>query len=245
MTNSSSTWLKLPLLLPLLLLVPREGLAAQDAPLADPETPARSETRSTDSRIPGTEEHESPRLSDDGSWAREPQRKGAPTGLRLLAEVGAGSLTAVGGGLVGGLGGLGLCEALGGQLPYVGCVWGALFGAGLGLTVAYPVGVWWGGEATGGDGSLLAAFGGMGAGGLVGVLLGLMVGRVDEPMGPLLGIVGGLAAMSGPIIGYELSRKREPRQPRMGSAVASSRPRIQPLLSVTSRGALLGLGGSF
>jgi hypothetical protein len=242
MANGPSTWLKLPLLLSLL-LVPREGLAAQDAPLANPETPAQSETPSTDSRIPGTEEHEPPRLINDGSWAREPQRKGAPVGLRILAEVGAGSLAAAGGGLVGGLGGLGLCEALGGQLPYVGCVWGALFGAGLGVTVGYPVGVWWGGEATGGDGSLLAAFGGMGAGGLVGVLLGLVVGRVDDKtLGPLLGIVGGLAAMSGPIIGYELSRKREPRR---GSAVASSRPRLQPLLSVTSRGALLGLGGSF
>lgn len=239
MTNRHSGWLKLPLLLSLLLLVPRVGLAAQDAPLAESETPA------PDSRIPGTDERESRRLLEEDSWDRAPQRTGAPVGLRIMAELGAGWLTALGGGLVGGLVGVGLCEATGGNSGYFGCLVDGGLGIVLGTTLGYPLGVWWGGEAVGGDGSLLVTMAGMGGGVLVAVVLGLAMSQVDPTTGPLTSLVSGLAVMSGPIVAYELSQKRERRQPQRGPAVASSGPRLQPLLSVTSRGAVLGLGGRF
>jgi hypothetical protein len=227
MTNDRSGWLKLPLLLSLLLLVPRVGLAAQDAPEA---------------RIPGTDERESRRLLDDDSWAREPERTGAPMGLRIMAEVGAGGLTALGGGLAGGLLGVGLCEATGGSSGLFGCLGDGGLGLMLGAALGYPLGVWWGGDAAGGDGNLLVTMAGMGGGVLVAVVLGLAMSQVDPTEGALTGLVSGLAVLSGPVVAYELSQKREPRR---GPAVASSRPRLQPLLSVTSRGAVLGLGGRF
>ncbi|HEX8824707.1 MAG TPA: hypothetical protein VF794_32605 [Archangium sp.] len=240
MVNRPSCWLKLPLLLSLLLLVPGVGLAAQDAPLAAPETPTESETPFTDSGIPGTDEPEPLRLLDEP----ESQRSGTPLGLRILAEVGAGTVTSLGGTLVGGLLGLGLCEALDGQGEYVGCAWGAVLGAVAGAGIGYPVGVWWGGEVTGGDGKLFAAIVGMALGSLVGLVVGVAAYEVDAT-GRLTGVAAGLATMAGPIIAYELSQNREPRPPRQDSAEASARPRVQPLLSVTSRGAVLGLGGSF
>ena len=239
MTNERSSWLKLPLLLSLLLLVPRVGLAAQDAPLAESETPA------PDSRIPGTDERESRRLLEDDSWAREPRRTGAPMGLRIMAELGAGTLTALGGGLVGGLVGVGLCEATGGNSGWFGCLGEGGLGLLLGVGLGYPLGVWWGGEAAGGDGNLFVTMAGMGGGVLVAVVLGVAMAQVDPTTGALTGLVSGLAVMSGPIVAYELSQKREPRQPQRGPAVASSGPRLQPLLSVTSHGAVLGLGGRF
>jgi hypothetical protein len=255
MTNGRSSWLKLPLLLSLLLLVPGAGLAAQDTPPTDSETPAQSDapvqgeppapgqTPSTESesRIPGTEESESRRLVDEESWARDNQRTGAPRGLRILGEFGAGALTAVGGAIGGGLVGLGLCGVAGGSAPYFGCVWGAILGSTLGVAFGYPLGVWWGGEALGGDGSLFAALGGMGAGIVAAVLLGTVTAQLD-PSGALIGIMPGLVVLGAPILAYELSQRREPRR---GPAVASSRPRIQPLLSFSARGAVLGLGGSF
>ncbi|WP_309892329.1 hypothetical protein [Archangium sp.] len=234
MTNGRSSWLKLPLLLSLLLLVPRVGLAAQDTPPTD---------SSTESRIPGTEESESRRLVDEESWSRE-QRTGAPQGLRILGEFGAGTVTAVGGVIGGGLVGLGLCGVTGGQAAYIGCLGGAILGAGLGGALGYPLGVWWGGEALGGDGSLFAAIGGMGGGILAAVVLGLVTTPLD-PSGALTGVTTGLVLLGGPILAYELTQRGDSRQPRRGPALASSRPRIQPLLSVSSRGAVLGLGGSF
>ena len=241
MTNGRSSWLKLPLLLSLLLLVPRAGLAAQDTPPTDSDTAAEEQTPSTEARIPGTEESESRRLVEEDSWARDNQRTGAPQGLRILGEFGAGALTAVGGAIGGGLVGLGLCEVTGGSAAYIGCAWGAILGSGLGVAFGYPLGVWWGGEALGGDGSLFAAIGGMGGSILAAVVLGLVTARLD-PSGALTSVTTGLVFLGAPILAYELSQRREPRR---GPAVASSRPRIQPLLSVSSRGAVLGLGGSF
>jgi hypothetical protein len=243
MTNGRSSWLTLPLLLSLL-LVPRVGLAAQDTPPTDSDTPAQEQTPSTDteSRIPGTEESESRRLVEEDSWAREKERTGVPQGLRILGEFGAGSLTAVGGVIGGGLVGLGLCGVtLGASIV---CGWGVVLGATLGVAVGYPLGVWWGGEALGGDGSLFAALGGMGAGIVAAVVLGLVTVRLD-PSGALTGVTTGLVFLGAPILAYELSQRRDPRQPRRGPAMASSRPRIQPLLSVSPRGAVLGLGGTF
>jgi len=236
MTNGRASWLELPLLLSLLLLVPRVGLAAQDTPPTDSDT--------AEARIPGTEESESRRLVDEESWARDKQRTGAPQGLRILGEFGAGTLTVVGGVVGTGLVGLGLCGVLkGDSLDFLGCLGGVgLVGGALSVALGYPLGVWWGGEALGGDGSLFAAIGGMGAGIVAALLVGLVTARFDSSGGPLIGVTSGLVFLGAPILAYEFSQRREPRR---GPAVASSRPRLQPLLSVSPRGAVLGLGGSF
>ena len=236
MTNGRASWLELPLLLSLLLLVPRVGLAAQDTPPTDSDT--------AEARIPGTEESESRRLVDEESWARDKQRTGAPQGLRILGEFGAGTLTAVGGVIGTGLVGLGLCGGLtGGSIDFLTCMGSVgLVGGALSVALGYPLGVWWGGEALGGDGSLFAAIGGMGAGIVAALLVGLVTARFDSSGGLLTGVTSGLVFLGAPILAYELSQRREPRR---GPAVASSRPRIQPLLSVSPRGAVLGLGGSF
>jgi hypothetical protein len=226
---------KILLLLSLLLLAPRVGQAAEDAPLAP--------VPSTASAVPGTDEGAPLRLLEEPTA----QRQRVPMGLRLLAEVGAGLLTSVGGGLVGGFASTGLCEATGfGSTPsfaIIGnCFSAALLGILVGGSLGYPLGVWWGGEVLGGDGSLLASLAGMGTGILMGFLLATAMYQAN-PNGSHTGIVAGLTIMTGPILAYELSQRREPSLP--APTVASSRPRLQPLLSVFSGGALLGLGGTF
>jgi hypothetical protein len=239
MTTRLPSPLKLPLLLSLLLLVPRVGLAAQDAPLATAEEATPENTTSTSSAIPGSDEKAPLRLMDEPG--PEPRRWSAPLGLRILAEVAAGAVTSVGGGIAGGLVGLGLCVNRYGN-DELGCALALVFGGGLGMAAAYPIGVWWGGEVIGGDGKLLMSMVGLGAGALAGLLLAIPAARID-PSGNLGGIVGGLAVLSGPILFYELSNQN--KDPSRSHALAFARPRIQPLLSVSSDGALLGLGGSF
>jgi hypothetical protein len=239
MTTRLPSWTKLPLLLSLLLIIPRVGLAAQDAPLATSEEATSENTTSTSSAVPGTDERAPLRLMDEP--APEPRRWSAPLGLRILAETAAGAVTAVGGGLAGGLLGLGLCVNRYGNNE-LGCVVALCLGGGLGMAATYPRGVWWGGEAIGGDGKLLMAMAGLGAGVLAGLLLTIPANQLD-PTGNLAGIVGGLAALSGPIVFYEFSNQN--KDSNRGPALASARPRIQPLLSVSPRGALFGLAGAF
>jgi hypothetical protein len=245
MKISPPSWLKLPLVLSLLLLVPRVGLAAQDAPLADPEqaeqAPDSEEipSASSDENIPGTDERAPLRLMDEPPPRVRHQ---APLPLRILAEAAAGTVTSIAGGLAGGLLGLGFCAATtcGGDLG-LGYLVAMVLGGTLGAGVGYPLGVWWGGEATGGDGKLLMSMAGLGVGILVGGLVGAATLKAD-PDGRAAGLVGSVFTLAGPIIFYELSN-RDPgsHQP----AMALSRPRIQPLLSVSTHGAQLGLGGTF
>jgi hypothetical protein len=68
------------------------------------------------------------------------------------------------------------------------------------------------------------------------------VQQVDSN-GRFVTLAAGLPTLAGPILFYELSQRREPGPP--APAMASARPRLQPLLSVSSGGALLGLGGTF
>lgn len=226
------SWSKLPLLVALLLFAPRVGLAAENARLA---------RASTAFVVPRTDERASLRLLEQPT--AEPQRERVPMGLRLLAELGAGLVTSSGGAFVGGLAGLGFCLATGSNNNYSGCLFGLTAGVILGGGLGYPLGVWWGGEAAGGDGSLLASFAGMGGVLLVGALLGLAMQQLDPYAGLAASSAAGVFSLAGPIVAYELSQRREPGPP--APAVASARPRLQPLLSVTPGGALLGLGGTF
>ena len=77
---------RLSLLLSLLLLVPGVGFASQDS--------ATEETSLQESlEVPGTQERAPLRLDDEDSWARQPERP--HRALRVMAELGAGLLTAV------------------------------------------------------------------------------------------------------------------------------------------------------
>lgn len=53
------------------------------------------------------------------------------------------------------------------------------------------------------------------------------------------------AAVAGPIVGYELSQRPWPSPGQAPSLPSSARPRVLPVLAFSSRGAALGLGGSF
>jgi hypothetical protein len=209
MPSLSTRWPKLPLLLSLLLLMPRLGWAAEDAPLTLAPAPHA---------LPGH-----PRLLEEDFSS--PERTPTPQGVRVLAELGGGLVASLGGSLAGGLLGLGLCETTGLFSGFLGCVVGASLGAVVGGTVGLPLGVWWVGDRLGGDGSLLATFGGMGAGFLAGALLLYSVRYDALALSPIvLGIAGSL-------IGYELSTRAQPP--------------LQPLLSVSPQGAVFGVGGRF
>lgn len=238
MTAPLSAWSKLPLLLCLLLLVPRVVLAAQDAPVA-PDVSTDSDAPVTDEEAPQEQEVQSE--SEPESFAR-PERWRAPLGVRLLGEAGGGLLTSAGAALAGGFLGFGLCELSGAQAGNIlGCSWAAAVGLGVGGIVGYPLGVWWGGEALGGDGKLFAAFAGMGVGLAASLLLGVVSQQFD-PGGRITSPIGGLLVLAAPIVFYEFSQRREPGARGLASA---ARPRLQPLLSVSPNGALLGLGGTF
>ncbi|QRK11935.1 hypothetical protein JQX13_18880 [Archangium violaceum] len=197
----------------LLLLTPRGGLAAEDAPLASPTS--------------NTEEHGPTLLEDPASGSL---RRRAPLALRLLAEVGGGVATT----LAGGLTGLGLCLLTESPVQSEwGCAYPLLFGLTAGLLVGYPLGVWWGGEAVGGDGSLWAALGGGAVGFIAGGLLeGTTAGGGMVIAIPVLGMIGAS-------LGYELSQR--PEHPERSAA----HPRLQPLLAFDARGGMLGLSGRF
>lgn len=208
--------------------VPRVGFAAGDVPRA-----------------------EAPRLAPSGSLAgpdspegvestRVPERPRASRGLRLLTEVGTGLLTSAGGGLSLGLLGYGLCQVtqLGYESSVLGCGGTAALGAVLGVLAGYPLGVWWGGELRGGDGSLLSSI----LGGAVGLLVGsavtaLAYGSGNESLYVLPWVAVPVLFVTGAHLGYELFQR--------APASRASRPGLQPVLSFSSRGALLGVGGRF
>ncbi|OJT17143.1 hypothetical protein BO221_46310 [Archangium sp. Cb G35] len=232
---------RLPLLL-LLLLAPGVGLAAPEPAL---EPLARhaplSEPRLASSGLPGTDARAPLRLRED-DWAQAEKEDPRPhRALRILVETGASLLTGTGGGFLGLLAGGGLCEMglVGNRSGFFGCLdsaaLGLILGAGLGVTL----GVWWGGEVAGGDGKLLGALAGMGSGIVLGLLSGLASGRGD--LGLYFTVPG---ALIGAIVGYELSQ-RSPAAGPPSPAVASARPRLQPVLAFSSRGTLVGLGGTF
>ncbi|MFY0527923.1 hypothetical protein ACN28I_33815 [Archangium gephyra] len=233
MTNPLASPSRLPLLL-LLLLAPGVGLAAQEPTL-------RLEPRLASSGLPGTDERAPLRLGEE-DWAQgEKEEFRPPRGLRILAETGAGVLTGVGGGFLGFMAGGGLCGAgiVGNSSGFFGCLDSAAIGLILGAGAGVTLGVWWGGEAAGGDGKLLAALAGMGSGVVVGFLAGVVAGRPD--LGLYFTLPG---ALIGAIVGYELSQRTLVPGPR-SPAVASARPRLQPLLAFSPHGGLVGLGGSF
>lgn len=221
----------LPLLL-LLLLSPSTGFAtAQDAPVAEEEaTPFEAEEESEEAEEEGSQLTE-PELEPE--WKPEPRVR-APLGLRLLSEVGFGALTTVGGGFAGALVGLGVCPIFGHQNQKFGCYIDVILGGFVGLAAGFPLGVWWGGNIAGGDGGLGYTYLGAALGG-VGTIL--VLGAASQ--NPILAVLSFALPIVGGILGYELSMSPE------APGLALGGTRVQPLLSVSSRGGFVGLGGSF
>ncbi|AKJ08136.1 hypothetical protein ATI61_107567 [Archangium gephyra] len=238
MTTPRLTSSRLSLLL-LLLLAPGLGLAAQEESTAPRSTVL--EPRLASSGLPGTDTRAPLRLRGDEGAPPEDARPS--TALRILAETGAGLLTSLGGGVVGAFIGGGLCEAgiTGSPSGFLPCLNSTATGLLLGGGAAFALGVWWGGEAAGGDGKLTGALLGFGTCAAAGLLLGLASGN------PATGLLVAIPfSLIGSIIGYE-STQREPA-PGPGApapAVASARPRLQPVLAFSPRGTLVGLGGTF
>lgn len=232
---------RIPLLL-ILLLAPGVGLAApESAPPPLARHSALSEPPLASSGLPGTDARAPLQLRED-DWAQAEKEDPRPhRALRILVETGASLLTGTGGGFLGLLAGGGLCAAgvVGNRSGFLGCLDSAALGLILGAGLGVSLGVWWGGEVAGGDGKLLGALAGMGSGIVLGLVTGLAAGRGD--LGLYFTVPG---AVLGAIVGYELSQ-RSPAPGSPSPAVASARPRLQPVLAFSSRGTLVGLGGTF
>lgn len=222
MTNAIAhcPW-KLPVLLSLLLLVPGVSLAAEEPSLNPPS-------------LPGTAPREPLHLVEEPVEA-EPVQYFHPV-VRVSAELGAELVTSFVAGFPGALAGSALCGALGLSPPnaFLGCADYAGYGFLAGVALAAPLGVWWGGKLTGGHGTLLGAYLGMGMAAFLGLGATRLVYNDDiQPFViPLFSLVGAL-------VGYEVSHDSESSD--RDTAEAS----VQPLLSISSRGGVLGLGGQF
>jgi hypothetical protein len=222
MTNAMTrrTW-KLSVLMSLLVLVPGVGLAAEEPSLSPP-------------LLPGTAPREPLHLVEANRRA-EPVQRIHPI-ARVSAEIGAELITSLVAGVPGALIGNVACNTLGLAPPnaWFRCMDYAGYGFLAGVSLAAPLGVWWGGKLMGGRGTLLGAYLGMGGAAVLGLGTTFLVYNDD-----IKPFVIPLFALVGSVVGYELSFSSEsPVQP---TAVAS----VQPLLSVSARGGTLGLGGRF
>ncbi|KFE71487.1 hypothetical protein DB31_3617 [Hyalangium minutum] len=154
---------------------------------------------------------------------------------RVSAEIGVELVTSLVAGAPGAVAGVAVCGkfglSTGGWFP---CLDYAGYGFLAGMSLAAPLGVWWGGKLMGGRGTLIGAYLGMGVAAVLG--LGTTYLVYNDDIQPF---VIPLFALVGSVVGYELSFSSEsPEQP---TSVAS----VQPLLSVSARGGALGLGGRF
>lgn len=207
------------LVLSLLCLLPGVALAQSDAPL------------------PGTGASPSYRLLEtpEAEAASVPAWKPHPA-LRVAVELGTGALVSVGGGLAGAKLGLTLCERSGrGTGEAESCLLQNLTGLWLGSSLGFALGAWGGGSLMGGRGHLLLTLGGMALGLLVGA------GSFQLTHGVITPLTG--AALLTPyvfsVVAYELSSSAATPPPPLATV------RLRPLLSVSTQGTVLGLGGSF
>lgn len=202
--------------------LPRVGLAAQDAPLAELPRLALSGPLADFEDVPDTLE------------SAPSKRFHPPRALRVLTEVGTGLITSAAGGIVLGLTSYGFCEATGVGDGKMGCLGPLVLGTAVGLVEGYGLGVWWGGELMGGDGFLALSLLGAGAGSLGSFAL-LQSGRHPELAGYSFIVLPVLLSH----LGYELFQRAAPE------GQTASGPRLLPLVSFSSQGAQLGLSGRF
>ncbi|WXH28873.1 hypothetical protein WA016_02820 [Myxococcus stipitatus] len=156
------------------------------------------------------------------------------TSARILVELGAMSATSFAFGVPGFAVGNGACQNRSG----IGaCIDEAAAGFLVGATVGAPIGIMWGAHLLGGKGTwggtLLGA--GLGAGtGTVTALL--LVKKGDFVIIPTAALAGSIL---GSFVGYEVSHAAH------SAAPAPSEVHVQPLVSVTQGGMVMGLGGRF
>ncbi|MFY0521877.1 hypothetical protein ACN28I_01240 [Archangium gephyra] len=242
MTPFLSAPSRLSLLL-LLLLAPGVGLASPRATPPAPSAGTSWEARplAAPSGLPGTAARAPLRLSGDDSSSLETKPPPPSRGLRILAETGAGLLTGTASGAAGLVLGYQLCQKgfFGPTSGWLSCIGEAVLTAFATSSIGFGLGVWWGGQLAGGKGKLLGLLAGWGVGALAGLLLSLPLERPISVSSILFAVTG---SMIGSIVGYELSQ----RSPEPGlQAMASPRPRLQPMLAFSPHGAVVGLGGSF
>ncbi|HVG61146.1 MAG TPA: hypothetical protein VNA24_21475 [Hyalangium sp.] len=218
-TPSAQISWKLFLALSLLLLVPGVSFAAsKDAPLL------------------ATAEAEPPSLLSEqdmlGAQEKAQRTRRIHPALRVAAEIGAMSVTSV------------ALAAGGVSLVLYTCDvwstgWGCLDLAGYsmlgGIILGAPIGTWWGGKLTGGQGTFLGTLLGSGAGLLAGAGASLLV--YNDNIKPFMFPLG---AAIGSVVGYEVSHSLV-----SATRVAEASAAVQPVLAFSDRGAVLGLNGSF
>jgi hypothetical protein len=215
----SQTVMTLSVVLSLLLLVPRTGLAVE------PEAGLSART-------------ELPRSLHLLEDLAEPAvtRQAPSSATRRLTVLGGALATSAAGGLGGYSLGSVRCrkatsdEAAGScdGLKYVSLALGSLVGA--------PIGAWWGGMLTEGRGSFGRALAGAAVGGSVGLVIAMGFG---EDFGSAALVSLPVSTALGAMISYEMSHARN-----IAPEVAAA-PGFQPRVAVSSQGAALGLGGSF
>jgi hypothetical protein len=219
------------LLLSLLLLAPRVGLAQEQASQPPPDAT--------------TAQEEAPKAQQDAPTAMQPARTAdapppgsgtRPTlrlaperpsqGERVSAELGAALLTGAGGLVLGYLSTFALfSEGISSTSTYALAA-PTLVGIGLGVSI----GTFWGGQAAGGEGDFGSPLLGTLLGGGAALLLSIPMGN------PVVGLLLAPPLMIlGSIIGYEITEQGDAPPAR----------RVQPLLSVSPRGAMVGLAAAF
>ncbi|MFY2559782.1 hypothetical protein ACN469_19255 [Corallococcus terminator] len=107
----------------------------------------------------------------------------------------------------------------------------------VGCAIGAPLGVWLGGRAARGQGSLEGVFLGAGAGGGLGLLASTLVPKKHGDVAPLLFPA---FAMAGSLIGYEVSHALN-----MAPRPADDAVSLLPVLSMDARGSTLALSGRF
>ena len=223
-----------PLLL-VLLLTPRVGLAGQEQPAPLPEDAPLVSPREP---VP-----EDPRKPYYDPYA-PPVRERPHVALRVLAETGAGLLT----GVAGGVAGVNLVETFC-KGPGLACLGPELVGLTLGASAGFSLGVLWGGAVVGNNGHLLGALSGTGLvlGGAL--LVGALFARADDDTRytALVGTTGILLPVGAicSILVYEATGSDGARPRPAPTARKSGGVRLQPTLAFSSRGARVGLGGTF
>lgn len=219
---------RMSLLLSLLLLAPRVGFAQEQASPPPSEAPTAQEAPKAQQDAPTamqparTADAPLPGSGERPKMQLTPERPSQSA--RVSAEVGAALLTGLGGGVLGYMstwmifsGGFGNASTLALAAP-------TLAGIGLGVSI----GTFWGGQAAGGVGDFGGPLLGTLLGGAAGMLLGIGNPLVAIVLTPVFMVVGS-------IVGYETTEQ--------GDTVPLRR--VQPLLSVSPKGTVVGLAAAF
>jgi hypothetical protein len=219
------------LVLCVLFLVPGASLAAQEPSSQEPPP------------IPGTQALDSRHLAEDyggyDDYGEERNVRTPGLGLRILAESGLGLVTSLGLGFGGALAGGGICTAFKLERDYLACLNYTFIGYVVPAFAGIALGVWAGGEIAGGDGRFLPTLLGTSLGLLVSVGLGVLVRPQQFEQSLLIALAPPLL---GSIAFYELFQRD---RTALAPASLASRSRVQPTVTVSSRGAGLGLVGRF